>query len=630
MMMKKIILLFIFAISFGLLGELATAQSKSSTVFERALDSLESVKFINSYDYGSHRNTSLKLDSLEAVRLTFPHIMLNRILFITLKPTVAFSSELWVDLNNNDIREPNEIIYSSDKMLAIKINKNVMTFYGKIDSLKIHSFASLPRKVKQLLIRGDQERSVCDRINTINISRSTQLKHLDINGSNLEKIIFGNNEELRSLNLDNNRLQLLKVIALNNLEHISCRNNQIKLIDLSKCDKLHTINCSNNQLKQLKLEQLSMLTNLVYSNNLLDNLDLSKFPALTKLNCSNNGIKSLELTNSKLTHLNCSENQLYSLDLSKTNELKSLSCNKNMLNKITFPSKSKLENINCYDNNLTSIELSSLDKLKNIDCSKNKLLQIDITRNNNLENLKANANKLQSIKIDKSNKLANMNLAFNDFTELPLDNCSILKSLDCSNNHISSINISNCAQLEELNVSHNALSALNVNIESKIKSLSCYSNSITADNIAILLANLSATSQSDTFDIYLLNNNPIKERNDISASEDIIKKMSNWRFFYVEVDNDTLINVNTQEYPHFDNVYLINLSSAKHRSNSMKLKINGVAPPYNVAITDENMNIITQYESGASFVDIKTLRNGIYNIRVAKEGKVNFYNFIKN
>lgn len=629
--MKKIIILLIALLSISALAENASAQrGKSRILFERSLDSLSSVKFMLLSDQGSHRNPAVKLDSIEAVRLTFPQTMQNRILFLTIKPTNAQNPDLWVDLNNNSVREPNEAIHSKYSLLAIKINKNAITFYGKIDSLQTHLFPTLPNDVKQLLIRSGQEQSICDRINSVDISRSTQMKLLDISGCKLEKVFLGANEELRNLSLDNNRMQLLKAIDLSKLERLSCRNNQLKTLDISGCKNLQTLNCSHNQLKHIKSEQLDNLTNLNYSSNAIDSIELSKFPSLSRLECSKNGIKTLTLTNSKLTHLNCSDNQITLLDLSKTEELKFLNCNKNALYKIIFPKKSQLEHINCFDNHLSSIDISSLPNLKNIDCSKNKLTKIDITTNNNLDKLKANANRLQSIKIDNANKLSQLNLAFNDFSELQLDNCTNLKALDCSNNRISSIGVFKCSELEELNISHNALSSLNISKENKIKSLSCYSNSITADNMALLLANLSASKRADTASVYLLNNNPVKERNDISSAEDVIKKMTNWRIYYVEVDNDTLINVNTVNYPHYDNVYLINLSPAKVRGKSFKLKINGIAPPYNVAIANEKMRIITQYESGASFVDINSLQNGVYNIRVAKEGKASFYNFIKN
>lgn len=606
------------------------AENNPRTIFERALDSLPNVKFLNYSNDGSYSAFPMKLDSMEAIRLTFPQIMFNRILFVTLKPTNPNSPGLWVDLNNNDIREPNEVIDTPNKMLAIKINDNVITFYGKIDSLKTYFYSTLPKEVKQVILRKGQEKFVCDRVSTIDISWSTQLKHIDLSGSNLEKIVFGDNEELRSVNLDNNRLQQLEVFDLTNLERIFCRNNNIKMIDVRGCENLSVLNCANNKLKTLKFETLDKLSTLNFANNQLENIDLSKFPALTRVDCSKNGLKTISIPDSKLAYLSCSENLITLLDLSEAKSLTSLLCQKNALYKIIFPKNSKLELVSCHENQLTSLELNTLTNLKSLDCSKNKLTNLDLSANINLENLNANANKLLSVRADKPIKLTRLNLAFNALTDLQLSNFQNIKALDCSNNHISSINLSNSTELEELNVSHNALSALSINRDSKIKSLSCYSNSITADNLALLLANISATKRSDTADIYLLNNNPIKERNDISSSEDIMKKMANWRIFYVEIDNDTLINVNTLDYPHFENVHLINLSPARHRSKAFKLKINGIAPPYNVAITDANMNIITQYESGASFVDIKSLQNGVYNVRVAKEGKANFYNFIKN
>ncbi len=600
-------------------------------VFEKALDSLNEVKLIRYAVDGLYSAFPMKLDSTEAIRLTFPQIMFNRVLFVTIKPSNAASPNLWVDLNNNDIREPNEVIDTPNKMLAIKINDNVITFYGRIDSIKAYFYPTLPKEIKRVILKKGDEKFVCDRINTIDFSKSKSIKHIDLQGSNLEKVIFGDNPKLLTVNVDDNKLKQLDMRFLPALQRISCRNNQIKSLDLRGCDELSEVIFNNNQIKDLTPIINGKIKNINCSSNLLEGIDLSNLQELNKLDCSKNQIKSVLFNNPNLTSLNCNSNLITFLDLTSCTQLTTIYCNKNHIYKISFPKKNQLSYLNCRENQLKSIGLSALTALQNLDCSKNLLPNLDITANKNMLELNCSENKLMSIKFPIKNKLAKLNIANNSFAEINLENLPELISIDCSNNMLSEIKLSHCKKLEDISITNNKIDSLIIDSLPNINRLACYSNQISAEAMSQMLETLITLENEKQGDLLLMNNDPASEGNDLSLVAELMPKLKRWNIYYVELGSDTLINLNIgDKYYYSDNVFLINqypLPSIKGRN--MFLKINGIAPPFNVAITDAESNIITQYESAATLIDIKTLPSGKYSLRIAK-GKPAFYNFIKN
>ncbi len=98
---------------------------------------------------------------------------------------------------------------------------------------------------------------------------------------------------------------------LNNtkLTYLDCFNNELEELNVSGCNVLKVLYCEQNLLKTLDVSNNTALTELICNNNLLEELNVLGCTALTQLWCNNNLLKKLDiLENIALTDLNCMSN----------------------------------------------------------------------------------------------------------------------------------------------------------------------------------------------------------------------------------------------------------------------------------------------------------------------------------
>ncbi len=603
-------------------------------IFEKELEKIKTVRLMQFEPDGTYDALPMKLDSVESIQMTFTQLMFNRILFLSVKPTNPNKPDIWVDLNYNEIREPNEIIDTAHKYFAIKVNQNVINFYGQIDTIQAYFFSTIPHDIKKAVVLKGDEKYICDRINTIDFSLSKSIKHIDLQGSNIEKAVFSLNPQLRSVYLDDNRMKSIDLRNCANLKILSCKNNQLHTIDPRGCFQLENLICSNNQLKDIPLSTLKNLKNLECKNNKIENLDITGAKELLSLDCSQNQLKSLILKNDKLNSININNNQITFLNVSECPELRSLSINKNHIYKFSFPKSPKITNLSFVENQMKFLDFSELPKLTQLDCSKNNFDSLDFTFNNNLQSINCSNNSISLIRFAEDNDIESLIVAKNKLDSFDLSALVNLKYFDCSDNSLNNLNLSNLNSLENINLSNNKLTELNFSGIETLKEVYCYNNSLKDSSMKAFIQSLKNSNNpknTTNSSIYLLNNDLANEGNDISTSFDDLKALNKWNIYYVETDSDTLINLNISPNIYYaDNVFLAYRGELPFvRMKSIFIKINGVAPPYNVAITNDKNKVITQYESASSFVDIKKLQSGTYSLRIAKNGKSNFYYFLK-
>lgn len=132
---------------------------------------------------------------------------------------------------------------------------------------------------------------------------------------------------------------------------------------------LKKLYCNNNELKELNLENNKKLKVLDCSYNHLTTLDVSHNVWLDTLECANNGMEKLNLGNSELEGLFCSDNNLTELDVSKNKYLQRLNCKKNKLRKLVIGSPVYRLRMMLYlqDNQLTSLDLNGKGEIWNFD-----------------------------------------------------------------------------------------------------------------------------------------------------------------------------------------------------------------------------------------------------------------------
>ncbi|MDC0204479.1 hypothetical protein OAJ65_01640 [Flavobacteriales bacterium] len=134
-----------------------------------------------------------------------------------------------------------------------------------------------------------------DSVSTINISSVTNLNVEGLNISDLTGI-----EDFTAL------------------QYLDCSNNNISSLNLDNNTLLTSLYCSNNNLTDLDVSNNSQLSTLQCEANILSTLSFD--PALTSLDCFDNQLTTLDLSNNpNLAFLNCSYNNLIEINVQNGN-----------------------------------------------------------------------------------------------------------------------------------------------------------------------------------------------------------------------------------------------------------------------------------------------------------------------
>jgi len=275
-----------------------------------------------------------KWDKLQYISFTTSKNIGEKVSF-TIDADVADQPDVWIDLNNNGIREVGEDIERFGNVNNSNLQKYIVanqTFrlYGNVTYLYcVGSFTSI-----------------------------------DFNGC----------KALQGLNCYGNQLNTLDVRECKALKSLSCWNNKLTSLDVKECKALQILNCSGNQLDTLDVRECKALQILKCWGNKLTSLEVSECKVLKELACSNNRLTILEVTECKaLKYLGCSGNQLETLDVRECKALQDLKCSNNTLTILDVSECKALESLHCESNQLTSLNMSQETKLKKLFIHKNKI-----------------------------------------------------------------------------------------------------------------------------------------------------------------------------------------------------------------------------------------------------------------
>ncbi|MBD5183865.1 MAG: hypothetical protein HDS97_03125 [Bacteroidales bacterium] len=137
------------------------------------------------------------------------------------------------------------------------------------------------------------------RISETDFSQAGQLKELAINGCQLSEIDLSWNNMLTYLNLDNNNLTYLSLVAGNGrfekvwLREISAKNNRITSFAGGDARAALKIDLSNNQLTGFDDTNYFDLKELYLSNNNIQEFDMNDLEALTVLDLAGNHLSNI-------------------------------------------------------------------------------------------------------------------------------------------------------------------------------------------------------------------------------------------------------------------------------------------------------------------------------------------------
>lgn len=171
---------------------------------------------------------------------------------------------------------------------------------------------------------------VYNDIAELDLSQNLKLKELDISVNDVISSIDNiASTELTSLVMEGcSNITELDVSRYTQLEHLNCYDTSISFLDVSQNTKLETLHCGGTQISELNLENNLVLCELGCSR--LENLteiDISKNTALTRLFLSAAKITKLDVSNQPLlSFLACNDTGITELDVSHNPKLNDLQC----------------------------------------------------------------------------------------------------------------------------------------------------------------------------------------------------------------------------------------------------------------------------------------------------------------
>lgn len=248
----------------------------------------------------------------------------------------------------------------------------------------------------------------------------------------------------------------------------------------------------------------------------------------------------------------------------------------------------------CQQNNLTNLDVSNNTLLTNLLCHENNLTNIDLTFNTNLEYL----------------------FLYNNFgiTNIDVSNAPNLIRLHLANTSLSSVDVSSNLNLENISISGTNISDLELSNQSNLTHLYCYD------------ANLSSLNVQNGNNLNIIHffsqNNPNLT---CILVDDATYSTANWTNVdpaSTFVNNQMECNLLSNE--DFDRNNFFNVYPNPTASNitiSSKLAIDKI----------EVFNLLGEkvMERNETTFDVKSLKTGIYLLKIFAENKVSVKKFIK-
>ncbi len=219
---------------------------------------------------------------------------------LTIDADKAKRSSVWIDLNNNSVKDSGEQVTS----FSAKRNDEVSYVLGS-QTVRLYG------EVSFLFASGNH-------LTEVDVTHNNTLEKLSFANNKLTKIDVAKNTKLIELYCDYNDLKALDVTKNINLKALSFEGNKITSIDLSNNAQLQGVVAEKNQLTELDVTHCPKLSFLYFTANKIKNIDVSKNPKLFYIYCDKNPISKLDFSqNNMLVSIDCSNTLITELDLSK-------------------------------------------------------------------------------------------------------------------------------------------------------------------------------------------------------------------------------------------------------------------------------------------------------------------------
>lgn len=171
--------------------------------------------------------------------------------------------------------EYNDLIEDSDKIMHAEVTKITSfsmpdTYKENLESCKGLEFLT---NLEYLYL------SDCKNLKTLDVSKLTKIESLIVKNCPITDITFGNHNNLKYIQLEDNKLKKFDASIFPNLTNLYLSNNELTEINLKGCSKLKALQLINNKLKSIDItDAVDMNGNqFLYWNNPGENRVLKIF-----------------------------------------------------------------------------------------------------------------------------------------------------------------------------------------------------------------------------------------------------------------------------------------------------------------------------------------------------------------
>ena len=270
---------------------------------------------------------------------------------------------VWIDLNNNGIREDGEGVSS--------FGYNI---YGHLNGTYtiVNQTFRLYGKITHLLCEKNDMTSIdfksCTELQTISCSES-QLTSFDVSGCPALSILHCSNLRSATLNLKD----------LKKLYRIQIMFCEITIFNINACTALETI--------------------YLWYNHIVG-FDVSGCTKIKDFQCNYNEITSLDVRDSALKYIQCLWGKLASISVTDCTDIEKLLCPGNDVESIKLKGCTALKVLACPRNKLRTLDVGDCKALRILECSNNQLTNLDVSQNTNLLKLWVHHNKIEGENMD--------------------------------------------------------------------------------------------------------------------------------------------------------------------------------------------------------------------------------------
>ncbi len=247
-------------------------------VSNKGISSLKGIEYFTEVvEIRAGHNNLTTLDVSNLSKLRWLDLGLNNIASIDLSHNTELEF-LWIGkMKNINLNKNAELVFlniTGSELTSLDLSNNNMLSYVILKDQP--NLVSLTLPIAPLALKAIRVVD-CPLLNSLDVSRYTNLETLEYTGNGFKYVDVSDNSELLCLN---------------------CHDNSLTSIDVSNNPKLKVLDCHNNLLTSLELSNNTSLKGLRCQNNLITELNLSQHPNLRTGSVTENGTE-IE------SHINC-------------------------------------------------------------------------------------------------------------------------------------------------------------------------------------------------------------------------------------------------------------------------------------------------------------------------------------